>query len=94
MTTQEQLIKAKALWKETVQHQQQSEAIILKLLRHPDATPDQLVQCHQLTQNVERMLTDLTTALRTKWPPKGSIFHLDHPWNNSVWNRYHRRDKP
>lgn len=92
--THEQLLKARELWKQTVQHQRQSEQIILKLLRHPDATPDQLVQCHQLTQSVERMLTDLTTALRTKFPPNsGSIFNLSRPWNNSEWDRYHRRDK-
>jgi hypothetical protein len=93
MTPQEKLTKAQEIWKQSVAKQRESEQIILKLLRHPDATPEQLIDCHRLTQSVEGMMLDLTTALRKAYPPQQSVWHLGKPWNGSEWDKYHRRDK-
>ncbi len=93
MTPQEKLIKAREIWKQTVAYQREAEQCILKLLRHPDTTPEQLVECHQLTQRVEVMLRDLTTRLRKAYPPQRSVWLNALPWNNPEWDSYQQWDK-
>lgn len=55
---------------------------ILKLLRHPQATTEQIMEAHRAYKHVYSTFDDAVTVLRERYPPpKG------HHWRTYAWNK-------
>ena len=90
MTPTEKLKRCKEIWRSAVEHKAKGERLVLELMRHPDATPEQLQDCRRVMLNIEGLLKQSVTGLRKVYPLSGYL--IRHPWWADAYNRYEVRD--
>jgi len=88
MTPTEKLVRCKQIWRETMEHKKKGEGLVLALMRHPDATPEQLQDCRRVMLNVEDLMRSAVTSLRRVYPKHKNAFFLEHAWWADEYNRY------
>lgn len=88
MTPTEKLAKCREMWREAIEHKIKSERLVLELMRHPDATPEQLQSCRRVMLSIEDLMRQIVTGLRKVMPPKRSAYLTQHAWWDKEYNRY------
>jgi hypothetical protein len=88
MDAKEKLLKCKEMWKHTMQHRAKAERLSLEMMRHPEANAEHFMQVHKSMQAVESLTRQAVTGLRRVFPTHHNSYFLQHPWNNSEYNRY------
>ena len=92
MTPTEKLVRCREIWRNTMEHKAKGERLVLELMRHPDATPEQLQECRQVMLSIEGMLKQSVTGLRKGYPKQKSLFLTQAAWWADEYNRYEVRD--
>jgi hypothetical protein len=72
--------RARDMWRHMTGLQKEADALVLKLMAHPDATPEQLQTAHRVCSGAKAEHDRLRKILQLKWPPKPHTFNRD-PWN-------------
>lgn len=57
---------------------------LLKLMRHPDATPEQINDARQMYFSVYQSWIEARMTLRERFQPKPHTFQRPLPWNNPI----------
>lgn len=71
-----------------MQYKAKADDCVLKLMRHPDTTPEQLQDCRRVMLNVEDLMRGAVTSLRRVYPKHENQFFLEHAWWAEEFNRY------
>lgn len=83
MTTKEEeadlLRRAKEIWMNTRTLTKEADECVMKLMRHPDATPEQLLQAHRVCSGAAEEEKRLRKMLQKKWPHRSYL--MTYPWN-------------
>jgi hypothetical protein len=80
MTKPTQLERAVELHTRMGTLRRKAEALALELMRHPDATPEQLATAHRVCIAANAEYIRLSAACSAKWPPVASGWSK-HPWD-------------
>jgi hypothetical protein len=88
MDAKEKLAKCKEMWKNTMQHKAKADRLSLEMMRHPEAEAEHFMQVHKSMQAAESLTRQAVTGLRRVFPIHNSDYFLQHPWNNSEYDRY------
>ena len=73
-----------------IRHKNDMEEKIMALLKHPDATTDQIVMARELLLGLEEPLRRVITALREQYPyPTFST--LTRPWHKPEYDKYDQK---
>lgn len=75
-----------------MQYKAKADDCVLKLMRHPDTTPEQLQDCRRVMLNVEDLMRSAVTSLRRVYPLKGG-YSIEHAWWAEEFNRYEVSNK-
>ena len=70
-----------------IRHKQDMEAAAIKLLMHPDATTEQIMEVRQALLAVHAPMERSITALREKYPYQG-ISYAPRPWHKPEFDKY------
>ncbi len=93
MPAKDKLLRCKQIWRETMQYRAKADSCVLKLMRHPDTTPEQLQDCRRVMLNVEDLMRSAVTSLRRVYPKHKNQFFLEHAWWADEFNRYEVSNK-
>jgi hypothetical protein len=88
MTPTEKLVRCKEIWRNTMKYRAEGEGCVMKLMRHPDTTPEQLQECRQMMLNIEDLMRGAVTSLRRVYPKHTNQFFLQNAWWEDEYNRY------
>ena len=88
MDTKDKLSKCKEMWRNTMQHRAKADRLSLEMMRHPEANAEHFMQVHKSMQAAESLTRQAVTGLRRVFPTHHSAFFLQHPWNDSEYDRY------
>lgn len=88
MTPTEKLVRCREIWRNTMEYRAEGEGCVMKLMRHPDTTPEQLQECRQIMLSIEEMMRDAVTSLRRAYPKQKSLFLTQAAWWADEYNRY------
>lgn len=75
----EVLAKSIEHYKELKTHLAKADALMLEMMRHPDATPEQLWEMHESCVRIHKQVAETRDALRKRFPDRGT-FRI-YPWN-------------
>ena len=67
----------------------EADAKVLELMRHPQATAEQLVTAQQSAVHIDKMMDEAVTALRKRWGVHDTV--LVTRWNNEEFDRHDKR---
>lgn len=67
-------------WKDFVAHHKVMGTNVLRLMRHPDATPEQVWELHLKYTEAMKKLYDLRDVLRERYPD-GAFMPSQYQWN-------------
>jgi hypothetical protein len=70
-----------------IRHKQDMEDGAMKLLKHPDATGEQIMKAREMLLRVEEPLGNAVRKLREKYPYQG-ISYAPRPWHKPEFDKY------
>jgi len=70
-----------------IRHKQDMEAAAMKLLMHPDATTEQIMEVRRALLAIHAPMERSITALREKYPYQG-ISYAPRPWHKPEFDKY------
>ena len=70
-----------------MRHKQDMEDGAMKLLKHPDATSEQIMKVREMLLAVEEPLGRAVRKAREKYPYQG-ISYAPRPWNKTEFDKY------
>ena len=70
------------MWVQHVAHHKSMGANVLRLMRHPDATPEQLWELHLKYTETMKNFYDLRNKLREIYPTNDAYMLLAPPWHS------------
>ena len=85
MSLSDAMFKFKELSKTLTETEQQ----MMKLMHHPDAKAEHLVEANKIAVRIDQGLRETVTALRKRWKPTDTVFVT--PWNRPEFDKYEER---
>jgi hypothetical protein len=70
-----------------LRHKQDMEDGACALLKHPDATVEQIMKAREMLLRIEKPLGDAVRKLRAKYPYQG-VSYAPRPWNKPEFDKY------
>ena len=70
-----------------LRHKQDMEDGACALLKHPDATGEQIMKAREMLLRIEKPLGDAVRKLRVKYPYQG-ISYAPRPWHKPEFDKY------
>lgn len=69
-------------WKDQVRLHEQLGQTVLKFMRHPDATPEEVIELQVRYREAYKQYVEMGDRLRKLWP-RGEQFWKPYPWERS-----------
>jgi hypothetical protein len=69
------------MWVQFVAHHKGIGNNVLRLMRHPDATPEQVWELHLKYTEVMQKYNDLRKILCERYPDNGAYMMMTPPWH-------------
>lgn len=66
------IIEASRIWQTVMDAEQSANKMLVKLMRHPDTTTEQLAEVHEIASKTSAMLVDVGTKLHAKLLPESN----------------------
>lgn len=79
--------RARQSFVKIIRHKQDMEDGAVKLLKHPDATGEQIMKAREMLLRVEEPLGNAVRKLREKYPYQG-ISYAPRPWHKPEFDKY------
>jgi len=70
-----------------IRHKNEAEDGVLKILKHPDSTREQIMEVRRVMLVVEESLHRVIPALRVKYPYRG-FSDAPRPWHKPEFDKY------
>ena len=79
--------RARQSFVKIIRHKQDMEDGAMKLLKHPDATGEQIMKAREMLLRVEEPLGNAVRKLREKYPYQG-VSYAPRPWHKPEFDKY------
>lgn len=81
LTKQHRMARLREQFKSIKDKMQQADMAVLVLMKHPDATTEDIVQVHAMCANAHAQYEMVRAILRAQYPESRNPITLPFPWN-------------